>query len=253
VDLNRVRPFTVSDASDPALETRMARDGYLYLPGLAPPQAVAAACAAVAGLLAHEGILQSGSAATDLVYRGGEPPSRDVLLALHKRLNPLAAFTELAEQPAILAVMRTLLGETARTHVRRICRVKYPHDPYDVVGPHQDFWYVKGAEDTYTCWLPLTATSAALGGLAILPGTHLDGTTAHSASDDSRFQGVGGIAPASEWAWSEMRAGDALVFHSLTVHGGLPNASTRVRISVDYRYQREGDAMEESHVRPHFE
>jgi len=253
VDPNDARPFTVSDGADPGLQARLAEDGYAYLPGLVPPTAVDRAREAIADVLADETILQDGTIPGDLVYREGDPPSRDVLLALHKRLNPLAAFTTLAEQPAILAVMRALLGPRVLTHVRKICRVKYPHDPYDIVGPHQDFWYIKGSQTTYTCWLPLTNTSADIGGLALLPGTHLDGPAPHHGSDDSRFHGVGDAARASDWAWSPMQVGDALVFHSLTVHAGLLNASTQVRLSVDYRYQAEGDAMEESHTRPHFE
>ena len=226
MDLNRVRPFTVSDSGDPALQARMADEGYLYLPRLVAPAAVDEARAAIADVLADEGVLKVGSPPADLTYRGGDPPSRDVLLALHKRLNPLAAFTTLAEQPPILTIMGALLGDRVRTHVRKICRVKYPHDAYDVVGAHQDFWYVKGAETTYTCWLPLTNTSAVLGGLAIRPASHLDGPTAHHQSDGSRFHGVGDVASTNGWVWSPMGVGDALVFHSLTVHAGLPNAMT---------------------------
>lgn len=253
MDLSRARPFRVSYSGDPGLPATMREDGYAYLPKLVPEEAIDASREAIAAVLADEGILLSGSPPGDLVYGGGAPPSRDVLLGLHKRLNPLPAFATLADQPAILTVMRALLGEDALTHVRKICRVKYPHDPYDIVGPHQDFWYIKGAEETYTCWAPLTATTTDVGGLAILPGTHRDGPVAHSASDGSRFHGVGDVAADSEWAWSPMQVGDVLVFHSLTVHSGLPNTSAHVRVSVDYRYQRGGDPMDESHTRPHFE
>ena len=41
-----------------------------------------------------------------------------------------------------------------------------------------------------------------------------------------------------DWFSSPFDLGDALFFHSKTVHQGVPNLSgNRVRLSVDYRYQ----------------
>ncbi len=45
--------------------------------------------------------------------------------------------------------------------------------------------------------------------------------------------------------------GDAIIFHSLTVHRSLPNKSNRMRLSVDYRFQREGEEVTESCLEPH--
>jgi ectoine hydroxylase-related dioxygenase (phytanoyl-CoA dioxygenase family) len=253
VDLDATRPFADSLPGDPDLAQRMAADGYLCLRGLLDRDAVHAARDAIASVLADDDVLASATPASDLVFRGGEPPDRGVLERAHKRINTLDAFTALSEQPGIRAVMSVLLGDAVRTHARKICRVKYPHDSYDIVGPHQDFWYVKGAEETYTCWTPLTDTSAALGGLAVRPGPQSGGPTPHAQRADSRFHGVDDDGDPRAWAWSPMRVGDALVFHSLTVHAGLPNTSAHVRLSVDYRYQRAGAPMDPSHVRPHFE
>ena len=38
-----------------------------------------------------------------------------------------------------------------------------------------------------------------------------------------------------------MSAGDVLIFHSLTVHKGVPNQSHQLRMSIDTRYQRVRD------------
>jgi ectoine hydroxylase-related dioxygenase (phytanoyl-CoA dioxygenase family) len=40
-----------------------------------------------------------------------------------------------------------------------------------------------------------------------------------------------------EWVGGEIRAGDVLIFHSLTVHAASPNLSKRMRISLDCRFQ----------------
>ncbi len=253
MDLSATRPFADSLPGDLDLAEKMAADGYLCLRGLLDRDDVHSARDAIAAVLADEGVLASASPVGGLVFRGGDPPDRGLLERAHRRINALDPFTRLADVPAVGAVMRALLGDAVTTHVRRICRVKYPHDTYDIVGRRQDFWYVKGAEETYTCWAPLTDTNADLGGLAVRPGSLGGAPMSHAQRADSRFHGVDDDGDEGAWAWPPMRVGDALVFHSLTVHAGLPNTSAHVRLSVDYRYQRAGAPMDPSHTRPHFE
>lgn len=253
MDLNETMPFDVSGADETGLAAKMSADGYLYLPRLLDPDCVAQAREAIAAVLDSFGLLAADTAPADLAYVGGDPPERDVLVAAHRQINHLPAFARLAAQRSVARVMESLLGEDIVTHTRKICRVKYPHDPYDVVGPHQDFWYVKGAEETFTCWAPLTHVDADTGGLAVLPGSHKRGALAHARPETSRFHGVAGAADSDGWVWSPMRSGDVLIFHSLTVHAGLPNTSTRIRLSVDCRYQHAATPMDTSHNRPHME
>jgi hypothetical protein len=47
-----------------------------------------------------------------------------------------------------------------------------------------------------------------------------------------------------------MRAGDVLVFHSLTVHKGIPNRSDRLRMSIDCRFQRVRDPFNPDNANP---
>ena len=42
------------------------------------------------------------------------------------------------------------------------------------------------------------------------------------------------------WLRSDYRMGDVLIFHPLTMHAGIPNASDQVRLSADFRCQRQG-------------
>lgn len=245
--------FAPSGADDADLARKMAEDGYLYIPRLLTPARVHDAREDIAAVLAAATLLAPGAAPGRLHYRGGEAPGRDVLVAVHREINLLPAFNGLATQEGAMQVMRRLLGAHAVPHTRKICRVKYPHDAYDVVRPHQDFWYVKGAEETYTCWAPLTDTDAELGGLAVLARSHKRETIAHVQPVDSRFHGVEDTDQDADWTWSPMRVGDALIFHSLTIHAGLPNSSQTIRLSVDFRYQRSDAPMEPSHSRPHME
>jgi hypothetical protein len=56
------------------------------------------------------------------------------------------------------------------------------------------------------------------------------------------------------WVTTDYGAGDVILFHSKTVHAALHNASELfMRLSVDFRYQLEGEALTEICLRPHFE
>ena len=43
------------------------------------------------------------------------------------------------------------------------------------------------------------------------------------------------------WLRSNYHLGDVLIFHPLMVHRGYPNVSDKIRLSSDFRYQRQGD------------
>ena len=43
-------------------------------------------------------------------------------------------------------------------------------------------------------------------------------------------------AAGCRWASTDYQAGDVLLFTSLTAHSALPNSSSEIRLSTDYRY-----------------
>ena len=54
-----------------------------------------------------------------------------------------------------------------------------------------------------------------------------------------------------EWVTTDYRLGDAIVFHSLTVHKALPNQSLdRFRLSVDYRFSPASQPIVEKELLP---
>ena len=80
---------------------------------------------------------------------------------------------------------------------------------------HQDFLYIQGSTETVTAWMPLGDVPAALGGLMVQPGSHKAGFYL-----PFKHPGVGGNAVAYDadlpWAGTDYKAGDVLLFHSLT-------------------------------------
>ena len=195
--------------------------GYLFFRGLVAPAAVGALRDQVVPRCEKHGWLA----------RGGAP---DPVAFLAEVLS-LPAFVALGDDPAILAVLSRIFQGPVATRCGDVCRVVSPESPESATPPHQDQFYVRGAANLWTVWVPLGDCPRTLGGLAILPGSHRAGLLAHSG-------GAGHPAPGSEpdarWATTDYRAGDVLMFGSLTVHGACPNLSgNRLRLSVDYRYR----------------
>lgn len=236
------------------LRRRMRQDGYLFFPKLLQVESVERLRLDILRILRRYGLLDEDAPLEKGVYKGGDPPGREALLQFHLEINKLESFEALAREPALMEVMSRLIDGHVHVHTRKICRVKYPFDPYDIVLPHQDFWYIRGAHDTYSAWLPLMAMDDQVGGLAAARGSHTLGPLPHQVAERSRFAGISDeTAEGLDWRRSSFQQGGALIFHSLTAHQGLLNRSPYIRLSMDCRYQREGTAMQASHSRPHFE
>jgi len=236
-----------------ALRARMQEIGYLFFRGLVNPTHVLNVRREVLQILSRYGILDSSVELIKGRMGDGSTPTRHELLTLHREINKLESFNSLAHAPEILSLMYGILEGEALVHTRKICRLKYPNDDYDLVLPHQDYFYIRGSLETYSAWLPLGDIDISIGGLAVAPKSHLRGFLPHEKSATSRFTGVNPKEADCVWHRSDYAPGDVLIFHSLTLHQGLPNRSDRVRLSVDYRYQREGTELEPSHLKPHFE
>jgi hypothetical protein len=94
----------------------------------------------------------------------------------------------------------------------------------------------------------------ALGGIAVLVGTHR-----HGIYPVQRMPGAGGVGVdtstiQAEWATDDYEMGDVLFFHSETLHRSLSNITgNRMRLSVDYRYQGVSQPITEGSLLPHFQ
>jgi hypothetical protein len=88
-------------------------------------------------------------------------------------------------------------------------------------------------------WIPLCDCPIELGGLASVARVAQGWFATCAARQWSgRVKGVDTSRWGDTWHAQDMQAGDALMFHSYTVHRALVNVSERrLRISVDYRYQ----------------
>ena len=239
--------------SDPnALQSQMREVGYLFFPDLVDSSRVLEVRRDVLKILDKHGVLDRACGLMEGRMRNGPAPTRRDLTRFHREINQLESFNALAHSDEIRELMNRLIDGEVQVHTRKICRIKYPSDDYDIVAPHQDYFYIRGSEETYSAWLPLGEINQQMGGLAVAPGSHHARFLEHRKPEDSRFSGVSFADADRVWHRSDYSPGDALIFHSLTLHRGLPNVSDRVRLSVDYRYQQEGMEIVASHLKAHF-
>jgi ectoine hydroxylase-related dioxygenase (phytanoyl-CoA dioxygenase family) len=128
-------------------------------------------------------------------------------------------------------------------------------------------YFTQGTADLYTAWIPIGDVPLTDGPLAVLEGSHTIGELrqtygqldafrdgAYSRADHPYFQGfLTKDAPALQerfarrWLTTEFVAGDLLIFGMFTLHCSLDNKSpvNRIRLSVDVRYQRASDRVDQ--------
>jgi Phytanoyl-CoA dioxygenase (PhyH) len=210
------------------LRRRMAADGYLFFRGLLPAGQIRAAGQAV---LAQ---LRSGGWVDDRAIPSVQPRAVNSMDALADPAFRAAMtgpeFNQVPYLPALRQVVRRVLGPGAFSYPAKVLRAVYPERPQ--ARPrgryiHYDYG-VSGVQDMLTSWIPLMDIPPRIGGLAVAPGGHL--------GPPRRPRPLSQSEPG--WSTTSYEPGDAIIFHCLTPHAALPNHSSALRISGDFRWQR---------------
>lgn len=253
-------PFVESDpgAGAPALRAVLAEQGYLFFRRLVPADDVLAVRRDVLDLCAEAGWLDPSRDPIDGVVAPGMQPTSEgqaPYMQVYRKVLRLPGFHDFPCHPALMQVAAKLVDGEVLVHPRRIGRMTFPNNVGATTPAHQDHFYIRGAVATYSCWTPLGACPIELGGLAVWPGSHTRGFIEHDQHIEGAVGGRGVPVDEAEAVWhtADFEPGDALFFHSFTIHKALPNLTRdRLRISTDNRYQRDGDAIHPGALLPHF-
>ena len=243
------------------LRALLEKHGYLLIRGVVPVEVVLRARHDILEVCRDAGWVQGDTALMDAVWSGLGPftENEPEYMAVYRKIIRLDSFNELPQHPQILELMAKVIGGEVLAHRRRIGRVTFPQNGGQTTGIHQDWYYIRGTPQTYTLWTPLGDCPRELGGVAVLSGSHRAGFIDHDTYPEKKYAAFGlpeeklpegeGI----EWHAGDFAAGDALIFHSHTIHKALPNlTSDRMRLSTDNRYQLAGTEIEPGSLGTHY-
>lgn len=257
----------------PAMRAFMEAEGYIYLKGVLNTATVAAAHHIMAERLAERGHTDPNFPVDNCVAA----PTTKVQFMPDLSQDNQPLHDVLYDGPMI-SIFETLLGAAVRhfdfTWVRAVA-------PKRGTPPHMDVVYMgRGTKQLYTAWTPMCDIPISMGGLLVLEKSHkhqrlnegygskdVDEFCENKVGPEYSDMGGGGNIRAGGWLsddpvklrnalggrWltADFAAGDVLLFSVYTVHTSLDNASQRIRLSTDTRYQRADEPIDERWIGEH--
>jgi ectoine hydroxylase-related dioxygenase (phytanoyl-CoA dioxygenase family) len=238
-----------------ALVGRFRRDGYVLLRGVVDQDLLLDVRRAITGVLqSHDWLDPAHDPMVAVPQTGPFGEGEERYLEVYDDVQRLECFHAVPHHASVRRCITALMGATAFPHPLSIARLMFPDNEEWTTPEHQDYPNNQGTEELYACWIPLSGCSPDDGNLSILRGSHVHGVAPLRAAlgAGNRKAELGPQYDGLDWVGGDLQVGDMLVFHSLTVHRSLPNRGSAMRLSVDYRFQREGDALTEGCLQPHF-
>lgn len=238
------------------LQQRLQQDGYLYLQDIIDPGRIMALRGDILEIFNQHDWLVAGSpveqAITDTVPA---VEGEETFFAVYDEVQKLESLHSLAHHPQIMSLLQSMIGDTVFPHPLGIARLGFPRNEECTTPPHQDYPNNQGTTELYACWIPLGDCPRQLGGISVLESSPSLGLLPldFSLGAGARQAVLPDQAREMRWLSTDYKCGDVLIFGSLTVHRSLPNLSgDRFRLSVDFRYQEEGQALTPTVLEPHF-
>ena len=245
-----------------ALRARASEEGHLFFKARLPAEEILALRAEMIAIVDKYGWRQPGQDALGglIDYNAiNSVPEADmhrtdvgVTADAYHDVQRLERFHRLPHHPRLLEVYRALFGREVLVHPRHIARMITPHTCMVPTPPHQDFPYIQGTANTWTCWFPVGDCPKSLGGLTVLRASHRDGYLPVQPA-----KGAGGFAVPlcpheTEWVEGDYEIGDILTFPSHTIHKAQRcQFKDRIRLSLDVRYQPLDEPVENRSLNPH--
>jgi hypothetical protein len=222
-----------------SLREQISSEGYVLVRDLLPRSDLTQLLSTITQVLHATGWLMPGydplDRVADINAACGDPdPS---FKRTYQEIFNLEPFHALPHHPALVRIMKMIVGEYLLIHPKPIGRLIFPHCERLTVHAHQDYRFMGGDPECFTVWIPIHDCPAEVGPLRILQGSHRFGYQAHDDANLHVPEIPTGQAIGGDWVGGQINAGDVLIFHSLTVHAAAPNLSNLLRISLDCRFQ----------------
>ncbi len=249
-------------ANPDALRARAEQDGFLYFRRFLPTEPLLELRRQILQIVDRHGWLAKGTNLMDAIAdldAIAQSEARDkslyaigVTRDAYREIQALELFHTIPHHPNLISLYQTLFQADVLPHPRHIARVLLPSPSFAPTPPHQDYIYIQGTHQFWTCWFPLGDCPLELGGLSVMRGSHRE-----KVLDVAKARGAGGFESILcdkdyQWIQDNYQCGDIITFPSHMVHKGTPNhLRNRIRLSCDLRYQSAHDEIEERSLAPH--
>jgi len=259
------------------LASRMAEDGYLFLPGLLNRDEVLAAREEVLRRLDAAGCIDRSFPLLDAVPTAAVQDG-----FVHKLAEENQPLEQVIFHGPMMDFYRRFLGGPVLHFDYIWLRAKRPGIT-DATAPHYDVVFMgRGTKQLYTSWTPLEDIPLEKGGLMVLEGSHKleEVTSTYGAMDVDTYCTNKQEARAIEsgekqwedrvnngkydddavavrerlggrWLTTDFHAGDVLVFCMYLMHASLDNHTRGFRVSTDSRYQLASEPVDDRWVGKH--
>lgn len=158
----------------------------------------------------------------------------EAVTEIYNEVANLIECVELAQTDKIKSAIQGLIGEQAKIYGKIPLRIDVPLETKELALWHQDDFYVQGAPNEITAWLPLQDTPMQMGALGVIKKSHRYGRLPHVFKWGKKFTPVGVYDLPINII--EMERGDALLFNSFLLHTGNINFSNLIRYSIQIRF-----------------
>jgi 2-oxoglutarate-dependent dioxygenase len=202
-------------------------DGYLFLPGLLDENVIEAMREEVLDVMEASGRtreqLKIASGSRDKLIQSSQHLRGSNLDAMIHNPNLLAVAAQLMEGPSTLYLPFTAVkagGGGGRFHF------------------HQDNQYTRFDGPGINIWIALSPMSPENGCLQVVPRSHLNGTLDSVENPDGDGHRTVANDP-TKFLPIRMRAGDAIAFSRLTLHGSGANQTDEPRIAYAVQFHRD--------------
>ena len=116
-------------------------------------------------------------------------------------------------------------------------RIDVPLETKELAVWHQDDFYVKGAPNEITAWIPLQDTPMHMGALSVMKKSHHYGRLEHDIEWGKKSMSTGVYDLPINII--EMQRGDVLLFRTFLLHTSNINFSNFIRYSIQIRFTSE--------------
>jgi len=239
---------------DPAELKKLAEKyGYLYFKNFVDPESLLAFKRFVVKKMAAFNWLDDNYPIEDAIVKEGvfvgESHKEDWEL-FYKEIIKSEELTKIAFDSNILKIVNSILEAPVLPHCRKVFRAYSPSENKFATPPHRDYTWTGGSKNFWTAWIPLCTIDSLLGGLDVVPCSHL---MEYKAVDNDERKGWQ-LDDDTEWASSNLfELGDVVFFSSWTIHAGKANnTKNKIRLSLDFRYQNADEPIREDSMCAHW-